>query len=659
MSDHLRFGFPALAARGVRRPFLALLFIAAWSSAVVRADELRVMSYNIWVGLNEADELNRQVELIQATGADIIGLQEQNGAARLLAGELEFYYHALGSSTAVLSRFPITESFDDGVGLDLGDGHAAYLFDVHLAAFPYQPYDLRDGLISTEAQAIAGARATRGNRIAGVLSQMSAPLATTSPAFLVGDFNEPSHLDWTQPAADAALHPIKVAWPTSTAVVSAGLTDSYRQIHPDPVARPGDTWTPRPEAGEIHDRIDRVYYAGADLTPIASQLVGEAGGRDVDIAAAGVFPSDHRAVVSTFSLPYAIPEPPKPEPLPPPMPVEFHWNFDGGDLSIDRQVGGTAVMSYFNDGARTVTTFGNTSTNPNVADMPDGPGNFLHHTPFPDGGAGGYGVDYTGVVGNAGGGFVNEYTMVFDVFIPDLASWSAMFNTNSGHANDADWYVDPAGRLGIGALGYTDDAVISPSTWHRIGIVLDGDDNFVRYYVDGEKVFDRANQASIDGRFSLYTEDHDGFDLIVQGEGDTSGNYSNEVYLGAYFFANSALDDDTMKSLGGVSAQGIVLASLLGDITDNGFVDFEDLTVLLANWNKDVGADGGNLVDPLTTVVNFEDLTVLLAAWTGPGPAGAPEAALGAEAVPEPTSLLLAMLGLLGMLLTSRRRRRA
>ena len=60
------------------------------------------------------------------------------------------------------------------------------------------------------------------------------------------------------------------------------------------------------------------------------------------------------------------------------------------------------------------------------------------------------------------------------------------------------------------------------------------------------------------------------------------------------------------------------------DLTGNGFVDFEDLTVLLANWNKDVTAADGNLVEPLTSVVNFEDLTVLLAAWTGPGAAAAP-----------------------------------
>ena len=63
---------------------------------------------------------------------------------------------------------------------------------------------------------------------------------------------------------------------------------------------------------------------------------------------------------------------------------------------------------------------------------------------------------------------------------------------------------------------------------------------------------------------------------------------------------------------------------LAEDLTGNGFVDFEDLTVLLAAWNQNVSAVEGNLVDAGGTPVNFEDLTVLLAAWTGPGGAGAP-----------------------------------
>ena len=66
-------------------------------------------------------------------------------------------------------------------------------------------------------------------------------------------------------------------------------------------------------------------------------------------------------------------------------------------------------------------------------------------------------------------------------------------------------------------------------------------------------------------------------------------------------------------------------------------------------------ADEGNLVDPDGTPVNFDDLTVLLAAWTGPGPAGAPLAGENAAAVPEPSGLVLAIIGLFGTLLARQR----
>ena len=91
--------------------------------------------------------------------------------------------------------------------------------------------------------------------------------------------------------------------------------------------------------------------------------------------------------------------------------------------------------------------------------------------------------------------------------------------------------------------------------------------------------------------------------------------------------------------------------TLLSDLTGNGFVDFQDLTLLLANWNAMVAVGEGNLVDPSGSVVDFADLTVLLADWTGPGAIPSPGAVDQVAAqVPEPTAATLAMIGLMILL---------
>ena len=110
---------------------------------------------------------------------------------------------------------------------------------------------------------------------------------------------------------------------------------------------------------------------------------------------------------------------------------------------------------------------------------------------------------------------------------------------------------------------------------------------------------------------------------------------------------------------GSVSITSTMHPSPLSDLTGDGFIDFDDLTILLAHWDQEVSASQGNLIDPLGTRINFQDLTFLLADWTGPGPVGAPEAALGEEAVPEPSTLTLALLAPLGLSFGWRRRRRS
>ena len=106
------------------------------------------------------------------------------------------------------------------------------------------------------------------------------------PVFLTGDFNSPSHLDWT-PAVAAVRDdvPYPFDWPVSRALADAGFRDSYREVHPDPVAVPGFTWTPgglESDPNEVHDRIDWVL-ARAGARRSRARSWARRGGPDVDI----------------------------------------------------------------------------------------------------------------------------------------------------------------------------------------------------------------------------------------------------------------------------------------------------------------------------------------------------------------------------------------
>jgi endonuclease/exonuclease/phosphatase family metal-dependent hydrolase len=280
---------------------IATLAASPRQAAAQTADTIKVSSFNILHGSSNT----RTVDVIRASGADVAVIQESDGRAAALAQSLGWVYRDFSfdrgaesgnTDVAILSRFPITQTLRSGVRVQTGVGKEAYVFGAHLPAFPYQPYDIRDGLLRNESQAINAAKSARGAQMNQLLAEMEPYVAGGKAVFLGGDFNEPSHLDWTAAAATARLHAFKVAWPTSTSVFNAGFADSYRVINPNPVTKVGNTWTPVPGPNEVHDRIDMVYAAG--VTTSNAQVVGE-NATNADIVVTN-FPSDHRAVVGTF-----------------------------------------------------------------------------------------------------------------------------------------------------------------------------------------------------------------------------------------------------------------------------------------------------------------------------------------------------------------------
>jgi hypothetical protein len=273
------------------------------------------MTYNACRGgTYQGQPLSQSAKMIKLAKADIVGLQEIGENVPMLAEMLGWNH-----SGPFLTRFEIVQHVKgmgkrpwDGIKVKLPSGQHAYVFNAHLPSGPNQAYQLM-GLtggyrsypkIDTEEEAIAGAKKTRGKYIDRLLKLIKSFAVPEAPIFVVGDFNEPSHLDWTEAAVKAELHPMKVEFPTSLMMAQAGFTDSYRTVHTDEVEKPGLTWSPvyEPDHPDHHHmRIDYVYFKGKGLKVADARVVGE-DKEHADIVVSP-YPSDHRAVVSTITLP--------------------------------------------------------------------------------------------------------------------------------------------------------------------------------------------------------------------------------------------------------------------------------------------------------------------------------------------------------------------
>ena len=307
---------------------------------------LKVLSYNIFWGGHQ-QPLEETIEVIRKSDADLVGIQENvnreyEDQTPEIAKALGFSYvrHAVldsleefgargnklrarwtqqaGQST--LSRFPITAQSPGGSGVQvkLPSGEKVWMFNTHLWHYPYVPYQLMNvdffegeaidpKTPDAEEQAILSARIGHETEVNKVLWDIKNILHFEEAVFFTGDFNEPSHLDWTEEATQAEIYPIKVAYPTSMQVSKIGLKDAFRELFPDPVKVPGFTWpagtypdSPNPSVADPHDRIDFIYFAGKKVRVKNVQRLGE--DSETSDIAFEKYPSDHRAVLATFEL---------------------------------------------------------------------------------------------------------------------------------------------------------------------------------------------------------------------------------------------------------------------------------------------------------------------------------------------------------------------
>ncbi len=302
----------ALLAAAVMVP---AIWAASSASAAIHAAHPRGTVATVTIGQFNSDisdeypnvDVTKVAAAIRKSGAQVVGIEEGGASIPELADDLGWPYYDVRMQ--IVSSLPLLDP-PGGNGIytfvEVGPGAVVAVENVHLPSDHYGPTRVRNG--ATPQQVLRSERSTRLPAIRPSLHAAKKLQKQGIPVFLTGDFNSPSFYDWTPATVGtrpALRYPLD--WPVAQAVVDAGFRDSYRTVYPNPVKDPGLTWPVHrdlpgwnPTPATPQDRVDFIY-ATPLATPTASVLVGEPGGPQIS-AAVKPFPSDHRAVASTFDV---------------------------------------------------------------------------------------------------------------------------------------------------------------------------------------------------------------------------------------------------------------------------------------------------------------------------------------------------------------------
>ncbi|MEC9476552.1 MAG: endonuclease/exonuclease/phosphatase family protein [Planctomycetota bacterium] len=312
------------------------------------ADEtLRVLVWNVLRGGNRVvDGAEKALAVIRASDADLVLMQESydiDGDRPLLgawiAEQLGWnQWQANSPHLCILSRFDITERFTHepwhAVGARLVDDQGRD-FVAWSIWIDYRDYitgtlrdtpDISDGDL-LESEFVRSSRLPEAQRIIARLKELG-HLDLSVPLLVGGDWNTPSHLDWTVDTSRVYKRRRPIDLPVSLAMAEAGFTDTFRTVHPNPVQRPGITWSPMYRTSGAKDqgfeRIDRLYIHEPDpgnddedggkarwrLEPVAGQVYPLVWEDEAIPVAERQFPSDHGAVLMELRFVEQAVEPP-------------------------------------------------------------------------------------------------------------------------------------------------------------------------------------------------------------------------------------------------------------------------------------------------------------------------------------------------------------
>ena len=178
-------------------------------------ETVRIMSFNLWHGGDAGKQpLDQTIEVIEEVQVDVVGLQETAGLApegqgrparaAKLARRLGWHYIDQGERTGIISRYQIlgTTSRKLGIKLVLPSGRQSFVqrsFGSRaLPAIPTLEHTVGRCAFSDDRRPSGASSAMRrGAQVNRLLAEVNDVAAEQIPMFVTGDFNEPSHRDWT------------------------------------------------------------------------------------------------------------------------------------------------------------------------------------------------------------------------------------------------------------------------------------------------------------------------------------------------------------------------------------------------------------------------------------------------------------------------------
>lgn len=333
----------------MRHSLILLLFVLSQLTATGASETFRLLQWNIW---QEGTSVKGGYEAIVneiarlrpdfVTFSEVRNYHQSNFTAKLvndLRKRRETYYSFYSYDSGLLSRYPLHDSLtvfpcegDHGSVYRLRCEAKGVKFAVYTAHLDYQDdtyYEVRgyDGNNWREIPILRdSAEVLRRNNLSqrdeGIQAFLRTAQQDADAGYVVvlgGDFNEPSHLDWTK--ATRYLydhHGLVIPWPVTSMLSEAGFTDIYRARWNNPLTHPGFTYPSANPAVSVNrlswapladerERIDYLFCKGKDVEVTHACLFGPEESiayfrprpnptKECFIKPLDVWPSDHKGV---------------------------------------------------------------------------------------------------------------------------------------------------------------------------------------------------------------------------------------------------------------------------------------------------------------------------------------------------------------------------